>query len=201
VDVDAAEVPGQVTLWDDAEPREVEVAESADVRGAPVETPVRAQAVRKAYAANSADAATPGHMAPGAAGRPLPRKRVSLTGRGAVLCVFIVTLLAGLADMAISGHRGGIFSVGFVVVATGSASLVRRRDLAASVIAPPLVYCVVVGLISIAGSGGSTGGLLTREGVTFATSFITGTPWLWLGSAGAAAVAWWRARKTATPSA
>lgn len=204
----AVEVPGQVTLWDDAGPPAnvagtVGVPDASDAP-APPDTPAgkaaRAEAARKAYAATSTDAA-PGQRSTGAVGRAQPRKGVSLTGRGAVLCLFILTLLGGLADEAISGHRGGIFSVAFVLVATAAAWLVRRRDLAATVIAPPLVYCVVVAVISVAGSGSATGGLLTREGVTFSTSFITGTPWLWLGSAGAGAVAWWRSRQTATPAA
>jgi hypothetical protein len=118
---------------------------------------------------------------------------VGITGRGVVVLITAIAALVGVIDVIASGSRGPLFGVAFVVAAAASAYLVRRRDLLVSVVAPPLIYCVLIGFMSLIDSGGTPGGLTTRVGVYIGDAFATGAPSIWLGTAAAAAISWWRA--------
>lgn len=118
--------------------------------------------------------------------------RGRLTGRGAVLLLTGATVLAGLVGIGLAGHRTGLFGLVFTVVAAVCAALVRRRDLATTVIAPPIVYCVALLLISFIDAGRFAGGLASREVVYLADAFVTGAPAIWAGTAAAGVVAVWR---------
>jgi hypothetical protein len=123
--------------------------------------------------------------------------RRGVTGRGIVALIATSTLVGGLADLVISGHRSFLFAIAFVVTSAVGAFVVRRRDLPAAMIAPPLIYCVLIVLMSVIDQSGLTGGLATREGYYVGNAFVTGAPTIWIGTAIASVIGWYRLKRTA----
>ena len=129
------------------------------------------------------------------------RARVGVTGRGIVVLIFVMTAIAGAAAVMAGGHRGHVFGIAFVVTAALGAALVRRKDVATAMIAPPLLYCLLVALMSFIDTKDQTGGFLTRKAVYIADAFITGAPAIWTGTALAVGIGWYRRRSAASPTA
>ncbi|WP_344663663.1 DUF6542 domain-containing protein [Catenulispora yoronensis] len=77
----------------------------------------------------------------GSAAARRPRRRQALTAWGVLLTVTVPTVLAAAADALLTGGVHWIFGLVFVAAAFHAATLVRRRDLLAGVIVPPLAYC------------------------------------------------------------
>ena len=125
------------------------------------------------------------------------RARVGITGRGIVVLIFVVTAVVGAAAVLAGGHRGHAFGIAFIITAALGAALVRRKDIATAMIAPPLVYCALVALMSFIDTKDQTGGLLTRKAVYIADAFITGAPAIWSGTALAVIIGWYRRRSAA----
>jgi hypothetical protein len=130
----------------------------------------------------------------GAAPSRQPNRQPGVTGRGVVVLILIVTALAGLLDMAISGHRGPLFGIVFVVASGVGAVVTRRRDLPTAMVAPPLIYCVAIALMSVIDRDGLSGGLLTTQAYYLGNAFVTGAPAIWTGTALACAIGWYRRR-------
>lgn len=130
--------------------------------------------------------------------RPTPqsgnRRRPGLTGRGVCVLIAAATFVGGLLDMAVSGHRGHLFGVLFAVASALGALAVRKKDLRVAMIAPPLLYCVLIFVMSLIDRGGLAGGVLTREAFYLGNAFVTGAPAIWVGSLLAAAIGWYRLR-------
>jgi len=127
--------------------------------------------------------------------------RVGVTGRGVVVLIFVVTAVVGAAAVLAGGHRGHAFGIAFIVTAALGAALVRRKDIATAMIAPPLLYCLLVALMSFLDTKDQTGGFLTRKAVYIADAFITGAPAIWAGTALAVGIGWYRRRSAASPAA
>ena len=109
--------------------------------------------------------------------------------------ILTATFLAGLFDMAISGHRGDLFGLVFAAAATVGALVVRRRDLPTAMISPPLVYCVAIAVMSLIDRSGLAGGLFTTEAFYLGNAFVTGAPAIWSGTALACLIGWYRLRR------
>jgi hypothetical protein len=109
-----------------------------------------------------------------------------------VVLILVVTGVVGFLEVAIAGHRGHAFGMAFVVSSAIGALVVRRRDLPTALIAPPLLYCVLIVAISVIDHHDDAGGTLTREGVYLGNAFVTGAPALWTGTVIAALIAWYR---------
>ena len=169
---------------------------------APAETPVAEPAAAATQAADEPPAsaeksavALPKKLNPRGASQPT--KRVpGLTGRGVCVLITVLTFVGGLVDMAVSGHRSHLFGVLFVVTSGLGALAVRKKDLRVAMVAPPLLYCLLIFLMSLIDQGGLTGGLLTREGFYLGNAFVTGAPSIWVGSLLAAAIGWYRLRES-----
>jgi hypothetical protein len=127
---------------------------------------------------------------PQTAGRVVSGRGV--TGRGVVVMIVILTGLVGVLEVAFAHHRGAAFAIAFVLTSAIGALVVRRRDLPTSIIAPPLLYCVLIVALSVIDTHDQSGGFLTRKAVYIGNAFITGAPTLWAGTAAAAAIAWYR---------
>lgn len=121
-----------------------------------------------------------------------------VTGRGIVVMILVVTGIVGLIEVSIAGHRGHAFAIAFVVTAAIGALVVRPRDLPTAIIAPPLLYCVLIVAMSAVDTSDETGGLLTREGVYIGNAFVTGAPAVWAGAAASVLIAWYRSRANAS---
>jgi len=141
----------------------------------------------------------PGRVAPGrvASGRVASGRGV--TGRGVVVLILILTGLIGLLEVAFAGHRGAAFAFVFVFTSALGALVVRRRDLPTSIIAPPLLYCVLIAALSVVDTHDQSGGFITRKAVYIGNAFVTGAPTLWTGTAVAAAIIWYRRRAGRPP--
>ena len=159
------------------------------------------------------DVAAPGRVAPSAiasgrvasgrvdSGRVASGRVVSgrgVTGRGIVVLILLVTGIVGLIEVTLAGHRGHAFAIAFVATSVIGALVVRRRDLPTAIIAPPLLYCVLIVAMSAVDTSDETGGLLTREGVYIGNAFVTGAPAVWAGTAAAVLIAWYRSRASAS---
>jgi hypothetical protein len=121
-----------------------------------------------------------------------------VTGRGVIVLTLFGTAIVGLLGVAISGHRGPPFAITFVTTCAIGALLVRRRDIRTAMVAPPLLYCVLIVLISAFDTHGETGGFVSREGLYLGNAFVTGAPTLWAGTAAAVGIGWYR-RKASAP--
>ena len=123
-----------------------------------------------------------------------PPRATGVTGRGVIALIALATLAGGLIDLAVSGHRGHLFGVLFAVASGVGALVVRRRDLTTAMVAPPLLYCVMIVVMSVIDQGDLTGGLLTRETFYLGNAFVTGAPAIWAGAALAVVIGWRRKR-------
>jgi ABC-type transport system involved in cytochrome c biogenesis permease component len=110
-----------------------------------------------------------------------------------------MTGVVGLVEVALAGHRGAAFAFIFVFSSALGALVVRRRDLATSIIAPPLLYCVLIAALSVVDTHDQSGGFVTRKAVYIGNAFVTGAPTLWAGTAVAAAIVWYRHRANRKP--
>src|SRR5450432_1102040 len=120
-----------------------------------------------------------------------------VTGRGIIVLTLLGSALVGLLEVAVAGHRGHLFAIAFVATTAASALVVRRKDIRTAMVAPPLLYCVLIVLVSAFDTNGETGGFLTREGVYVGNAFVTGAPTLWAGTAAAVVIGWYRRRASA----
>jgi hypothetical protein len=162
------------------QPVEPQPAQSAE----PVEPGERTEGAERAEGAESKQtrSRTPARRSPG------------VTGRGACVLIAVATFIGGLLDLAISGHRGHLFGVLFAIASALGALAVRKKDLRVAMVAPPMLYCVLIFVMSLIDQGGLTGGLLTREAFYLGNAFVTGAPAMWVGSLLAAAIGWYRLR-------
>ncbi|HEY5050750.1 MAG TPA: DUF6542 domain-containing protein [Acidothermaceae bacterium] len=117
-----------------------------------------------------------------------------VTGRGVVVLILILTGLVGVLEVAYAGHRGAAFAVAFMLTSAIGALVVRRRDLPTALIAPPLLYCVLIAVLSAIDTHDQSGGFITRKAVYIGNAFVTGAPTLWAGTAAAIAIALYRHR-------
>jgi hypothetical protein len=92
-----------------------------------------------------------------AAQTAVPERGSRLRGSLAVLGVLVVTLTAGFLDATGNATLGLITLVGLVGSTAVATLLVRRRDLTTLVIAPPLVYLVVVAVLKYVHRGPGAG--------------------------------------------
>jgi hypothetical protein len=123
--------------------------------------------------------------------RPGPGERTSdagLTVPGVFVVVGAVSLVAMVVDTFVGSGVGWLFG-GFFVAVSGYAALqVRRSDLIWAVIAPPLVFAV---LVCTHAFWTTTGDLLPRVVALGSALFDLG-PMLWIGTGLAAAIVAWR---------
>jgi hypothetical protein len=164
-----------------------------------VRAPARSHNEADPVAAPPERAGGPAAPLPHSEGRPAGRvvSGRGVTGRGIVVLILLVTGIVGLLEVALAGHRGHAFAIAFVVTSAIGALVVRRRDLSSALIAPPLLYCILIVAMSAVDTSGGTGGFVTREGVYVGNAFVTGAPALWTGTAAAALIAWYRHRASA----
>jgi hypothetical protein len=128
-------------------------------------------------------------VAPGASRSPA---RGAFTGVGLFLIEAVPLGLVGLVLAFITDGLGIVFQVTFVGLAVYGALRVRRRDLLAAFIVPPLAYAAAIVIASPA--LGISGGLIVGLGANVGSFLAVGAPWLFLGTLLAFGVAVWRGR-------
>jgi hypothetical protein len=120
---------------------------------------------------------------------PKPRSSSGLTAAGVVVVLLAVSLVGLLLDVFTGAGIGWVFGGFFVAACAYVASQVRRGELIWAVIAPPLVFAVLVGVHAMVTAAG---GLLGKVAQAM-NSLLDYGPMLWVGTAVAAAIVGYRA--------
>ena len=107
-----------------------------------------------------------------------PAASPGLTAPGVVVIVFAASVFALLIDVFTGNGIGWIFGAVFIAASGYAALQVRRADVAAAMIAPPLVFAVLVVGDKIISSPGE---LLTKV-VAGMNGLLDDGPMLWIGS-------------------
>lgn len=89
------------------------------------------------------------------ASRRASRRQPGLPGWAALVVLLVISIIGAIVDASTGpGIRGG-FNVALVVGSTVAILLVRRRGMFPIVIAPPIVYALVSGVVLYARMGGA----------------------------------------------
>jgi hypothetical protein len=129
------------------------------------------------------------------------KRRPALTAFGVFLVVTLPTMLAAAVDAGLTGSVHWIFGPVFVAAAFRAATLVRRRDLLAAVIVPPIAYCAGLMVAVQCGVLKAGGGLVDDLASIGALLALKPRP-LFFGTALATALVaarWFGTRKKAAP--
>jgi hypothetical protein len=106
-----------------------------------------------------------------------------LTAGGAAVLSVVLTTIGAAGDLVLADSLGLGFSGAFLLATAWGALRLIRRDLAAAVVIPPLVYAGVALLaLQVAPAGGS-GDWLTRQVLALLLSLAHGAPVLLGGTA------------------
>ena len=120
---------------------------------------------------------TPSVRARSAVQRSRPPGAPGLTAPGVVVIVFAGSLVGLLLDVFTGGGVGWLFGGIFVATSAYAAFQVRRADRAAAIIAPPLVFAVLVMADKFVGT---TGDALAKS-VGALNALLDYGPMLWIG--------------------
>lgn len=112
-----------------------------------------------------------------------------ITAIGAGVLALAVTLLAAILDAVFTRSFGWLFTIGFLLGCLYVGLRVRRRELLASVVVPPLVFATTVVIAGQFLPVTSDSGWLTRQVLDLATTLALGAPVLLGGTALAGAIA------------
>ena len=109
-----------------------------------------------------------------------PSADSGLTYSGVVVVVVGVTVLVGFAEALIRHEIGWLTGLALLVSSVYAAVVVRRADIWAAVVVPPLAFlaaALTAGQLTL----DTSGSLLIREGFTLFRTLATDAPWI-LGS-------------------
>ena len=101
-----------------------------------------------------------------------------LTYSGVVVIVIGVTVLVALAEALLRNEIGLLTGVALLVSSVYCAFAVRRADIWAAVVIPPLAFLVALLTAGQLTIRAKTGGLLVREGALLFVSLATNAPWI-----------------------
>lgn len=120
--------------------------------------------------------------------------RRGLTATGAVTIALALGFLGALFDVNTGrGLRTG-FAICFVLGSALAALLVHREDLRASVIMPPLTYCVLALIGAGLGHTEAAGSFVKTQGLELVSALILGAPVLYAATLLALVIAAVRAK-------
>jgi hypothetical protein len=101
-----------------------------------------------------------------------------LTYSGVVVIVIGVTVLVALAEALLRNEIGMLTGIALLVSSVYCAVVVRRADIWAAVVIPPLAFLVALLTAGQLTIRAKTGGLLVREGALLFVSLATNAPWI-----------------------
>jgi hypothetical protein len=117
-----------------------------------------------------------------------------LTAPGVAVVVLAASVVGAVIDTTIGDDLGPLFAVLFVASSVYAATQVRRTDLLAAVIVPPIVFLLVIGAHEILSPTGKSRALIDISGDLF-SALALNAPTLWIGTLGAGAVVLVRYRR------
>lgn len=124
-----------------------------------------------------------------------------LTAAGGVMLATGAGLFGAVIDVLTGAGLRTLFSLFFIAGCVAAAALVRRHDLLATVVLPPLVYLLIALLTAAVEISGAAGSWVAREAFEAGTSLVVHAPTLVVATGLAAAVAWFRAKAGRVPTA
>jgi len=137
---------------------------------------------------------------PAAAAAPAKGGSVGLTYSGVMVVVIAATVLVAFLEAVVRKEIGWLTGVALLVSTVYAAVFVRRADIWAAVVAPPLAFLVATltaGQLTL----GATGSLLEREGFMVFKSLAVNAPWILASTVVALVIVLVRRRRGGSPSA
>jgi hypothetical protein len=109
---------------------------------------------------------------------PVRSAQRGLTYSGVVVIVVGVTVLVAIAEALLREEVGVLTGIALLASSVYCALVVRRADIWAAVVIPPLAFLVALLTAGQLTIRGKTGGLLVREGALLFVSLATNAPWI-----------------------
>ncbi len=109
---------------------------------------------------------------------PVRSGQPGLTYSGVVVIVVGVTVLVAIAEALLRNEIGVLTGVALLASSVYCALVVRRADIWAAVVIPPLAFLIALLTAGQLTIRGKTGGLLVREGALLFVSLATNAPWI-----------------------
>jgi len=117
-----------------------------------------------------------------------------LTAPGVAVIVLAASALGAVIDSIVRSDLGPFFAVLFIASSVYAATQVRRRDLLAAVIVPPLVFLTILGVHELVSPTGRSRALIDLVGDLVSTLALN-APTLWIGTGAAAVIVFVRHRR------
>ena len=125
--------------------------------------------------------------------------RRGLTAAGAVTVSLALGFLGAFIDVNTGSGLRTTFSVLFVIGCALAALLAHREDLRATVVMPPLVYCVLALIGAAIGHTGAAGPFLKQQALELVSALILGAPTLYAATGAALLIVLVRSRVARRP--
>ena len=125
--------------------------------------------------------------------------RRGLTAMGAVAIGLAIGLVGAVIDVKTGRGLRTVFAVCFITGSALAALLAHREDLKATVIMPPLTYCVLALVGAAIGRTASAGGFVKQNALELVSSLIQGAPVLYAATGLALLIALVRSRAARRP--
>ncbi len=123
--------------------------------------------------------------------------RRGLTATGAVTLALALGFVGAAIDVNTGRGLRTVFAVCFLLGTALAAMLVHREDLKATVVMPPLTYCVLALLGAAIGHTHAAGSFAKAEALELVSALILGAPVLYAATAVALLIALGRAFRSA----
>ena len=123
--------------------------------------------------------------------------RRGLTAMGAVTIALALGFLGALIDVQTGRGLRTVFAVLFILGSALGALLVHREDIKATVVMPPLTYCVLALVGAAIGHTAVAGPFYKQQALELVSALITGAPVLYAATGAALLVAVLRAFRSA----
>ena len=125
--------------------------------------------------------------------------RRGLTAMGAVTIGLAIGLVGAVIDVETGRGLRTVFAVCFITGSALAALLAHREDLRATVVMPPLLYCVLALVGAAIGQTAPPGGFVKQNALELVSSLIEGAPVLYLATGLALVIALVRRRTAPRP--
>ncbi|MGB8650222.1 MAG: DUF6542 domain-containing protein [Mycobacteriales bacterium] len=125
--------------------------------------------------------------------------RRGLTATGAVAIALALGLVGALIDVNTGRGLRTVFAICFIAGSALAAMLAHREDLKATVVMPPLTYCVLALVGAGFGHTQAAGSWVKTQGLELVSALILGAPVLYGATGLALVIALVRARSAPRP--
>ena len=123
--------------------------------------------------------------------------RRGLTATGAVTVALVLGFVGAAIDVNTGRGLRTTFAVFFILGSALAALLVHREDIKATIVMPPLTYCVLALIGAALGNTHVAGSFVKGQGLQLVSALILGAPTLYAATAAALLIALGRAFRSA----